>query len=262
MRKTGGLFKKIRIGILLSVLVIVGMNAWSTHVRTTNWDFPLWAVIYPINAEQNDLVSDYINKLDSDTFIQIEQFFSQEADKYNLTLEEPIVIKIAPEIYSSPPLLPKNGNIFSTMWWSLKLRYWAFSSDTYEGASPDIKVFVNYFHPAEGLRLEHSLGLKKGLIGVVNAYSSQKFQHKTNVVIAHEILHTVGATDKYDPLTNQPIFPEGYANPELSPSLPQTIGEIMAARIPKTKTKSKMPSSLNYTIIGEKTAREIKWIKQ
>lgn len=105
------------------------------------------------------------------------------------------------------------------------------------------------------------MGLKKGLIGVVNAYSSQKFQQKTNVVIAHEILHTVGATDKYDLMTNQPIFPDGYAEPELDPYLPQTLGEIMAARIPKTKTKSKMPLSLSYTIVGENTAKEIQWVK-
>ena len=30
-----------------------------------------------------------------------------------------------------------------------------------------------------------------------------------NVVIAHELLHTVGATDKYDPVTDAPRIPDG-----------------------------------------------------
>lgn len=145
MKKTSGLFQKIRIGILLFVLFIVGLNAWSTHLKTTDWDFPLWVAVYPINAENDDLVSDYIDTLDRDVFIQIEQFFSEEADKYGVSLEDPIVIKLAPQIYSNPPLPPENGNIIMTMLWSLKLRYWAFSSDTFEGPSPDIKIFVNYF---------------------------------------------------------------------------------------------------------------------
>ena len=57
-------------------------------------------------------------------------------------------------------------------------------------------------------------GLQKGLIGVVNAFASDEQAAQNNVVIAHELLHTVGATDKYDPRTNQPSHPDGYAEPD------------------------------------------------
>jgi len=40
------------------------------------------------------------------------------------------------------------------------------------------------------------------------------------VVIAHELLHTVGATDKYDPATNESSLPEGYAEPDKIPLFP------------------------------------------
>jgi hypothetical protein len=79
-------------------------------------------------------------------------------------------------------------------------------------------------------------------------------------VIAHEILHTLGASDKYDMATQQPIFPDGYANPDRLPPYPQQSAEIMGSRIPQSKTESAMPPNLNYTVIGQKTANEIKWV--
>ena len=81
------------------------------------------------------------------------------------------------------------------------------------------------------------------------------------MVITHELLHTLGATDKYDLATNQPLYPEGYAEPDQQPLFPQEKAEIMAGRIPLSETKAAMPEGLTHTLIGEKTAREIKWIE-
>ena len=103
------------------------------------------------------------------------------------------------------------------------------------------------------------LGLQKGLIGVVNAYASEAQTAQNDVVIAHELLHTLGATDKYDPQTNQPLFPDGYAEPQRQPLLPQANAEIMAGRIPLSQTDAEMPGSLNEALIGSQTAREINW---
>jgi len=55
--------------------------------------------------------------------------------------------------------------------------------------------------------------------------------------------------------------PDGYADPDRQPLYPQPYAEIMGSRIPLSKTQSSMPPNLNYTVIGKKTAREIKWIK-
>jgi hypothetical protein len=71
----------------------------------------------------------------------------------------------------------------------------------------------------------------------------------------------LGASDKYDPTTRQPVFPDGFADPEQAPRYPQQLAEIMAGRIPQTENDAMMPPSLDFTLIGEKTAREIKWIK-
>ena len=83
---------------------------------------------------------------------------------------------------------------------------------------------------------------------------------ENNIVIAHELLHTVGASDKYDPRTNQPLFPIGFAEPDREPSLPQKKAEIMAGRIPVDVNKTKSPKSLKKVLVGETTATEIRWL--
>jgi hypothetical protein len=122
-------------------------------------------------------------------------------------------------------------------------------------------MFVLYHDPGRSERVSHSLGLQKGLIGVVNAFASNAQTAENNVVIAHELLHTVGATDKYDPRTNQPAFPDGYAEPEREPRLPQAYAEIMAGRTPVSESEADMPLSLEHVLIGTKTAREINWLR-
>jgi hypothetical protein len=49
-------------------------------------------------------------------------------------------------------------------------------------------------------------------------------------VLAHEFLHTLGATDKYDRRTGLPR-PAGLGMPTRQPRYPQEFGEIMAGRI-------------------------------
>ena len=139
------------------------------------------------------------------------------------------------------------------------MRYWSWSKDNYDHPK-DIQVFVIYFDPKENQRLAHSLGLQKGLIGVVNAFADKKMSKQNNIVIAHEILHTVGASDKYDPRTNQPLFPVGFAEPDKDPSFPQNKAEIMAGRIPVDINKAESPRSLKKVLLGEATAIEIRWL--
>ena len=80
-----------------------------------------------------------------------------------------------------------------------------------------------------------------------------------NVVITHEFLHTLGASDKYEPQSNQPIFPVGYAEPQLSPVYPQQFAEIMGGRIPISPNRSIAPKALDMVLVGPQTAVEIGW---
>lgn len=256
----GGFFRKIRITILLVVLFFVGMNTWLTQIRSTDWNNTLWMVVYPINGDDSQATQQYIDNLSADTFNSIESFLADEARRYGKGISEPVSVRLAPQVHNRPPSPPERGSTLAIMFWSLKLRYWAWRYDSFEGPSPDIRMFVVYYDPERNDRLQHSLGIQKGMIGVVNAFAGQAMASRNNVVIAHEFLHTVGATDKYDAATNQPVFPDGYAEPDRQPLYPQHQAEIMGGRIPLSKQQAIMPKSVSASRIGTKTAQEIHWI--
>ena len=139
------------------------------------------------------------------------------------------------------------------------MRYWAWRTPELPGAAPDIKLFVVYHDPALSPTLEHSVGMQKGLYGVVNVFADRAMIGSNDVITAHELLHTLGASDKYDPRTSQPLNPIGYAEPAKYPLLPQTHAELMGGRIPLSATESETPDSLRQVVIGPLTAAEIRW---
>ena len=95
------------------------------------------------------------------------------------------------------------------------------------------------------------------MVGIVNGYASRRFRGINNVIIAHEFLHTLGATDKYSPVDGQPIGPDGIAEPDRQPLFPQRYAEIMGGRIALSETDAVIPKNLRYAVIGQLTASEI-----
>ena len=93
---------------------------------------------------------------------------------------------------------------------------------------------------------------------LVHAYPAARGPNR--VVVAHELLHTLGATDKYDPATNRPIYPSGYAQPRRTPRLPQTKAELMGGRLPISEHDARIPAGLHEVVIGPDTAYEIGWL--
>ena len=255
------MFRTLRILILVVILVLVAASAWLTKQRTTSWQQPLRVAIFPINADRSDASARYIGELRLDAFDPVAVFMQREAERHGLTLKTPVEMFLAPRIDRVPPSPPFGGNAVQVMLWSLQMRYWAWVNARFDGPKPHVRVFVLYYDPQHITRVGHSLGLQKGLIGVVNAFASQAQAAQNDVVIAHEFLHTLGATDKYDLRNNQPFFPDGYAEPERQPLLPQAYAEIMAGRVPLTQTEAEMPASLDEALIGTQTAREINWAK-
>ncbi len=246
--------------MLLFILLVVAVDAWLTKARTTDWDDPLWVVVYPINGDSRDSTSAYIGNLAPETFLPIRDFIAREADRYGLPGDRLVDVRLGPEVHEIPPIPPDERNIFSVALWSLQLRYWVMRARwRYDGPPADIRIYVKFYDSQWRNRLAHSLGLQKGLVGVVNAFTSRDYAQRTNVVIAHELLHTLGATDKYNLDTNQPTYPAGYADPDRRPLYPQLKAEIMGGRVPESETRSDMPDSLHDTIIGSMTAREIRW---
>jgi hypothetical protein len=257
------MFRTIRVTALVTILALVAIVSWQNTRRIAAWDLPLRMAVHPIAGDDSEVTQRYIASLESRTFQPIERFIEDEAERHDVppAYGQHLRVRLAPAIDERPPVAPIDGNVLAIMWWSLELRYWAWRVASPADPPADVSMYVLYFDPKTTDTLEHSLGLEKGRIGVVNAFAAESLAGSNNVVIAHELLHTVGATDKYDPRTMQPLYPDGYAQPDARPRYPQRFAEIMACRIPVSASESTVPPSLNATLIGEATAREISWVK-
>ena len=253
------MFRTIRIFILLLILVSIAYSTWRTKTQSVEWKYTLPVVIYPINGDDSPVAADYLRTLTAADFKPIETFMRDEAARYGRSSFASIETRLGKVIASRPPLPARNGGTLDTIIWSLKMRWWAYRNADKVGHGIQARMFVLYFDPALSKKLDHSTSLQKGLIGLVKAFATRDMAKQNNVIITHEFLHTLGATDKYDKATNQPSYPDGYADPSLEPLLPQKYGEIMAGRLPLSETEAETPSSLDYTVIGNKTAREINW---
>ena len=254
------MFKAFRIFILLFIFVVVALGAWRTSTRSVEWKYTLPVNIYLINGDNSDVTKEYLNNVTVEDFQPVEAFMRDEALRYGHADNASIQIRLGGKIETLPPAPPVNGSSLEVIVWSLNMRWWAWRNVKTAGPDPQVKMFLLYFDPAQNDRLDHSTGLQKGLIGRINVFSAKRMAKQNNVIIAHEFLHTLGATDKYDPVTNMPLFPDGYANPDIKPLLPQNFAEIMAGRIPLSSSKAEIPAALEDTLIGEKTAHEINWL--
>lgn len=255
------MFRKFRILILLFVLITVALGAWRANSRLTAWEHTIHVAVYPIAGDNSLATISYIGGLNDESFTDIAQWMQQQTEKQGLAILQPVALRVAPPQTEMPPPRPSQPSVLNAMLWSLQLRWWAFRHDQIHGPKPHIRLFVLFYDPARNSSVPNSTGLSQGQIGVIHAYASRQQRRQNAVVIAHEMLHTFGATDKYDLTTLQPIYPQGYADPGRNPRLPQEMAEIMGGRIPFDEQTAVIPISLADTLIGPETAQEIGFLR-
>lgn len=254
------MWRKFRILILLIILVTVAQQSWLDKVGL-NWKKIFYVAVYPINADSSAKVTAYINALNPENYKPMADYFAGEAARYGVGLMRPINIQLGAQVQNMPPAPPENASVLSTIFWSLKFRYYAWANSPQVAIKPDIRLYLLYYDPATHPKLKESTALDKGRIGRINLFADAEYDQQNLVISAHELLHTLGATDKYSLSNNLPRYPDGFAEPEKKPLYPQTLAEIMAGRLPLSETKAIIPQNLGHTLVGNKTAREIGWLK-
>ncbi|MFK7795662.1 MAG: hypothetical protein AB8B89_09950 [Gammaproteobacteria bacterium] len=254
-------FKNFRILVLLLILAAVASYVKDQKLVTQGWYKTLDIVVYPINPTNSPIVQRYIDSLSVESFSKIDKFIKRESEKYNIVSSTPTKTKLGETLTLIPPEPPGLGsNTLDIILWSLKLRYWIWKNAPDEDNSKYlVRMFVLYHDPSVMPKLKHSVGLQKGLVGIVNGFGVKSQEKQNSIVIAHEFFHTVGASDKYNEF-GDPIFPDGLGNPNQSPLYPQKKTELMAGRRALSESHSEMPNSFRKIVIGEKTAREIGWL--
>ena len=243
--------------LLLILLAVAGHEAWIKY-KVASWNETLEVRVYAINADAREATQSYVNKLRQADFKAIETFVNSEARRYRVSIDA-VKIGFGGELFDHPPQPPVAGSALDNIIWSLKFRFWAlYWQFTADSAHADINLFVNYYDVARTQSLQHSVGLRGGLIALINAFAADDYQGSNNMVIAHELMHTFGASDKYD-ASGQPIYPDGYADAYQDPLYPQPRAEIMGGRMPLSQTTSKMPDDLSKVKVGVFTAAELNW---
>jgi hypothetical protein len=256
------MWRNVRILVLLSILLFVALSQYTDRVRSTDWSLTLRVALIPIRADESNVTGAYVEQLSPGALEPLQEFFREEARRYALTSERPIRFQLAPRIDERPPALDPGAGAVGAFFWSLRARYWAWRVGDVPGPSPNVKLFVLYHDPARSASLAHSVGLQKGLFGIVNVFADSGMAGSNDVVIAHELMHTLGATDKYGLADLQPLFPIGYAEPTREPLYPQRLAELMGGRIPTSQQESQIPESLHDVLIGPLTAGEIGWARR
>ncbi|WP_425915873.1 hypothetical protein [Acinetobacter sp. TSRC1-2] len=252
------MWKKIRVLCLLIILFIVAVNAYRD--QNQNWSKPIIVMLHPINADGQAATQNYIQSLNLSELTAAQEYLKYMSAQYR---GQPISLyfQMGRELKKMPPKVPEHASMLDTILWSLKFRFYAWKQHESADGSPSVTLFLNYYDPKHSKELKHSTALQKGRIGSVNLFASKKQSQQNKIVLVHELLHAFGATDKYDLSTGQPLYPVGYAYPNQQPLFPQAKAELMAGHLPVSSDKSKMPDSLQQTLINEITAIELGWKK-
>lgn len=252
------MWKWIRVSVLLVILLSVTTGEWLAQRRLWSWRYPATVAVYPIVGDAGGGTGRYVAALGEQDFGDIERFMADEARRYALPLAQPLKIYVYHGVTAGPPPPPAETRGLEVVWWSLKLRFYAWRMGHL--GDGQIRLFVVYHDGRRLPALPHSLGLERGHIGVVHAFADPMMSGSNNVIVAHEILHTLGATDRYDPATDLPLVPQGLGDPARSPLYPQDFAEVMAGRRLVGPRQAEVPLSLGECLIGPDTAREIHWV--
>ena len=254
------MFKRLRIAILLLILFCVALNELLAGFRSRDWNDPLRVDIHLVNGDGSATTQGFIDGITPEAFSGIERFFAEEAHRYGVGLEQPFRIWLAGELEEPPPVIPPDAGWFDVVAWSLKMRWFVTKLNwANDGPTPDITLFAIYEDGDGGVALDRSTALRKGMIVIAHLFARREMQGSNEAIAAHEILHTLGALDKYDLSTGQPHYPIGFAEPDRSPLYPQTRAELMGGRIPLGPAEAVTPHRLNQVMVGPYTAREIGW---
>ena len=251
------MFRKFRLLILIFVLATVAVGAWRANTRLTGWEHTVHVALYPVAADDSPATQRFMATLEPGAFAEIADWVQAQAAAHGRDVLQPVALNLAPALAERPPLPPRQAGMLDAVMWSLHFRWWAWRHDAIAGPRPQVRLFMLFHDPARTNSLPHSTGLAKGQVALIHAFASPEQRRQNAIVIAHELLHVFGASDKYDPATLQPHWPDGYAEPARDPRHPQRQAEIMGGRIAIDPGRAEIPAGLADTVIGPATAREI-----
>lgn len=254
--------QRLRIAVLLTILFGVcslGVKEWRR--RHLGWERPHRVLVVLVNGPGKALASG-LSSAFAARAEAVERTLELQRRRYSPNSLAPIELTVVgPVAEASPPPALDDADLWSLLQFNLELRSYAEQHDDRSGVdgSPfDVRLYVRASQSTGRSEAAEGLGQQHGSIGVVSTEISVDGVDFAWFVAIHEYLHTRGATDKYGP-DGRAVSPQGYANPEQEPLLPQHGTELMARGRPQSLTMEDIPGAPESWVIGKWTAAEIGW---
>ena len=267
-KPTSRRFFHVRVGVLLAILIGVLLWAWrdvrSRRARN-EWDHTLLVAIVlvrvePLDANTGPALAKEVPAL--------EDRLSAELSRYRPGAPHPFRFELkAPVDGSAPPPAPASDGPVALAQYAWALDSYVGDIDKRAGIDPalyDVRIYVALRRPRQAeVTLAEGQSQQGGRVGIVEMEldTDAEGAQLPLAVVAHELFHTLGATDKYDPATGKSLVPLGLAEPDRVPLYPQRFAEIMSRNRPVSATEEKVPEGFAEIAVGPATAREIGWIR-
>lgn len=248
------------------MLFVVSLWAWrDVHSRRARnaWERPLSIAIVLVRRGPLDdaAVSSFRRRVTA-----LEVRLTDECHRYRSGPTRPFALTFVGPIDDAedPPQTGGEGLIDAAKE-SWALWRWASRIDREAGIDAggyDSRIYVaaREPQPQDDRDTVEGEGQQGGRLGAVEVDLDGSMVDFALFVAAHELFHTLGATDKYD-AAGRTLVPAGLASPTLRPLFPQPCAEVMARNRPVGPGSEQPPDRLDELGVGPLTAREVGWLR-
>ena len=257
-------FYRIRLALLLSLLAVVAGYTYYDHEDRASrnaWQRTLKvAVVLLVRGDVDPTALDQVEG----RLKRLEAGLEQDYLRYRQGPKPFELSFFGPATVTRPPPYPNDDNWFDLIAYTFKQWRYTRSVDhalEIDAGAFDSRVYV-VARPSFNPRAQAVEGYSQqgGRMGFVQVELNQAMVDMVLAVTAHELLHTLGASDKYD-ARGFSVVPEGLAEPHRHPRYPQRFVEVMARNRPLGPGREVPIESLDELRVGPATAREIGWLK-
>jgi hypothetical protein len=262
-------FHRLRLGVLVAVLVGVLVFAWRdvNQRRSRNeWSRPLRVgiVVLELDRAGRGIEPEAIALLKRRA-ADLGRQLSAQYRRYHPRAEEMFeVVGYGPVRVKRPPPEPHGDGLWDTLVQTVELwRYVARVDDDADvpARGLDSRVYVVAEPVVDQRRkLVEGFSQQGGHFGVARVELDRSTVDLGLFVAAHELFHTLGATDKYD-RAGATIIPDGLADPAQQPLFPQHVADVMTRNRVTDEGVEVVPETLAELGVGPLTAREVGWVR-
>jgi hypothetical protein len=270
--------RTVRQATIFVIFLVVSAWGYLNHRAETfvfAWTEPLRVLVVPLIDPATDPDSDattlYLHDFLSTTakpgsnLRGMEEWLQAQFRHYSPGSGKAVELTIEPAVgvETPPPLLPDESDSLLSRWLKTSsfISYFERLDKDREllRSAYDTTIFLYFYshHRLSTFADHHSVATRRDQFGVVFVPLEVRSRGFYAALVAHELCHTFGATDKYE--GERSVYPQGYAEPSKVPRYPQSHAEIMALGIPVAPDVELRVDHLGACRVGKKTAEEMGW---